>query len=57
MRENSCKVYRIFLGILLLLVIGAAIWYGLLSEKDSSRLKDAVLVQMDDVGEETGAAL
>lgn len=45
MKRKDFIGYRIFLGILLALLIGVAIWYGFLTFGDDVDLKDATLVR------------
>lgn len=45
MGRKNFIAYRIFLGILLVIVIGGAIWYGILSYEKGTDLEDATLVQ------------
>lgn len=44
MSKKDCVGYRIFLGIILLIVVGVAVWYGILSYGQQADLKDATLV-------------
>lgn len=44
MGKKDYMGYRIFLGIVLLLVVGVAVWYGMLSMEQEVDREDATLV-------------
>lgn len=47
MGKKSFLGYRIFLGVILVIVVGVAIWYGILSYGQKADLEDATLVRIE----------
>ena len=47
MGRKSFFGYRIFLGVILVIVVGVAIWYGILSYGQKADLEDAILVRIE----------
>ena len=47
MGRKSFLGYRIFLGVILVIVVGVAIWYGILSYGQKAELEDATLVRIE----------